>query len=329
MRREATACRTGRSGAVRLGLAAAALSLALTLAGCGLGAGEQAGAVHLRVTDGFGAKVLAEPAAPKQAGSDTVMRLLQRNAKVQTRYGGGFVQSIDGLAGQADAGKQIDWFFYVNGILAGRGAAAWRVREGERIWWDRHRWELAQIGAVVGDYPQPMKDGHDGKFAGAQLDCRAAPEICDDARERLEDAGVRVTVGEVAKAGGRTRVVVGAWQRIGGAAREISQLSGGPAVSGVFAKIASSGTPTGLDDAGRPLATAAIRETNPGLVAALKPTDATPLWILTGRDEAAVASAVAALDPDALAGAPAVLVEDGRARALPLRRGDEGRAIGR
>lgn len=319
--------RTGRSRATVAGAAALALT-SLLLAGCGLGAGEQADAVHLRVTDGFGATVLAEPDSPKQAGSDTVMRLLQRNAKVQTRYGGGFVQSIDGRSGQADAGKQIDWFFYVNGLLAGRGAASWRVREGERIWWDRHRWELSQTSAVVGDYPQPMKSGHDGRYAGAQLDCRTAQSVCDDARERLEDAGVRVTVGEAAKGADRTRIVVGPWARIRGAAREVERLAGGPAVSGVYARLAADGTPSGLDDAGRPVARAAVGTTNAGLVAALKPDDATPLWILTGRDDAAVAGAVAALDAAVLAGTPAVLITDGRARALPLRRSDEGRAVG-
>lgn len=325
MPREATARRARRGTRVRVGLVAALLSVAA--GGCGLGAGEQADAVHLRVTDGFGAKVLAEPATPKQAGSDTAMRLLQRNAKVETRYGGGFVQEINGLTGEADAGRQIDWFYYVNGLLAGRGAASWRVREGERIWWDRHRWDVSQISAVVGDYPQPMKDGHDGKYAGAQLDCRAASDTCEDARKRLEDAGVRVTVGDAAQAGGRTRVVVGAWARIRAAAREVSQLSGGPALSGVFAKLAADGTPSGLDDAGRPVARAAVGSTNAGLVAALKPAEATPLWILTGRDEAAVRAAVAALDARALAGTPAALVQDGRVRALPLRRGDDGRAV--
>ena len=40
-----------------------------------------------------------ELAAPAVGGGETVMRLLQRNAKVATRFGGGFVQSIDGLAG--------------------------------------------------------------------------------------------------------------------------------------------------------------------------------------------------------------------------------------
>ena len=306
-------------------LAAAATCAAL--AGCGLGAGDEVGGVHLRVTDDFGAKVLTEPKTPTQAGADTVMRLLQRNAKVETRYGGGFVQSIDGLAGKAAAGQQVDWFFYVNGVLAGRGAASWRVAKGERIWWDRHRWDLAQISAVVGDYPQPMKDGHDGKWAGAQLDCRAATSICDTAREHLEDAGVKVTSGPASAAGGRTRVIVGTWPRIKDAAKEVAQLAGGPAVSGVFAKVGDDGTVAPLDEAGRPVASAAVGTRDDALVAALQTGDASPVWVVTGRDERAAASAARALDPDALAGRAAVIVRDDSALALPLRSGDVGRKV--
>lgn len=300
---------------------------AIALAGCGLGAGEEASGVHLRVTDDFGAKVLADPATPKQAGSDTVMRLLQRNAKVETRYGGGFVQAIDGLSGQADAGKQIDWFYYVNGLLAGRGAASWRVREGERIWWDRHRWELGAISAVVGDYPQPMKDGHDGKYVGAQLDCRAAGEICDEARERLEEAGVEVESRPASYASSRTRVIIGPWEKVRQAAPEVQRLAGGPAVSGVYAKVGADGTPAAVDPAGRPTASAGVQDD--GLVAAMKPEDATPLWVLTGRDDAAVAAAVRALDPEVLAGTAAVLVRGGAALPLPLRPGAPARNLPR
>lgn len=321
-----TSLRSSRRAALALGIGAAA---SFAAAGCGLGAGEQADAVHLRVTDDFGAKVLAEPAEPKQAGADTVMRLLQRNAKVETRYGGGFVQSINGLSGQADAGEQIDWFFYVNGLLAGRGAASWRVREGERIWWDRHRWDLSQISAVVGDYPQPMKNGHDGKYAGAQLDCRSAEEICDDVRKRLEDDGVRVTLGKAADAAGRTRFVVGPWTAIQSAAPELSRLAGGPAVSGVFAKISENGTPSGLDRAGRPVARAAVGVRAGALIAAIKPEDAEPLWVLTGADDAAIQGAAPAVNADALAGSAAVLIHSGRGFALPLRPGDEGRSFPR
>jgi len=48
------------------------------------------------------------------------MSLLERNAKVSTRYGGGFVQSIQGRAGSS---SKTDWFYYVNGVQAPMGAA--------------------------------------------------------------------------------------------------------------------------------------------------------------------------------------------------------------
>ena len=49
--------------------------------------------------------------------------MLDREAEITTRYGGGFVQSIDGLEGALDAGRSLDWFFFVNGIESSTGAA--------------------------------------------------------------------------------------------------------------------------------------------------------------------------------------------------------------
>jgi hypothetical protein len=92
--------------------------LVLAAAGCGVGAGATPSEVTLTVTDGFGAKTLLDRPGPEVRGSDTVMRLLQRNAKVTTRYGGGFVQSIDGVDGGTAGGRPTDWFYFVNGILA-------------------------------------------------------------------------------------------------------------------------------------------------------------------------------------------------------------------
>ena len=50
------------------------------------------------------------------------MRFLVRGRKVDTRYGGRFVQAIDGLSGAGDSGRS-DWFFFVNGIWSEEGAA--------------------------------------------------------------------------------------------------------------------------------------------------------------------------------------------------------------
>ena len=71
------------------------------------------------------------------------MRFLQRSFSVQTRYGGGFVQSINGLAGDYGNGHRLDWFYYVNGIEASKGAAAFHLHGGDRVWWDRHDWSAA------------------------------------------------------------------------------------------------------------------------------------------------------------------------------------------
>lgn len=304
-------------------LAIAAAALLATTAGCGVGAGEQADGVHLRVSDDFGARIIAEPGSPKQSGADTVMRLLQRNAKVETRYGGGFVQAINGLRGQADAGKQIDWFYFVNGVQAGRGAADWRVRPGDRVWWDRHRWDLDSVSAVVGDYPEPMLSGHDGQWVGALLDCRADSGTCDAAREQLGDAKIRVTDGAALATDSRqTRVLVGPWADIQRAAPEATQLAGGPGVSGVFAKVGARGVAT-VDARGR----AAKPSADAGLVAALRTADHSPLWIVTGATDAAVAAAVRALGEGTLSGLCAAVVRDERAYALPTRTGDPGREV--
>ena len=87
------------------------------------------------------------------------MRVLDRNAEIETRYGGGFVQSIDGLAAVEEAGAgPSDWFFYVNGVESEIGAADYPLHGGERIWWDYRDWGAAmRVPAVVGSWPEPFR----------------------------------------------------------------------------------------------------------------------------------------------------------------------------
>jgi hypothetical protein len=139
-------------------------ALAALTAGCGAGAGEKPAGTRLTVTQEFGARAAKRLDAPKVSGSETVMRLLQRNAKVTTRFGGGFVQSIDGVAGGRSGGRPVDWFYYVNGVEASEGAAAKRLNPGDRVWWDRHDWGAAQrVPAVVGSFPEPFLHGIGGR----------------------------------------------------------------------------------------------------------------------------------------------------------------------
>ena len=149
--------------------------LAVAVAGCGFGEGATRGDVTLTVTRDFGGQALHEGVEEETATEgDTVMRLLQDRYEVDTRYGGGFVQEIDGIGGGRADGRRVDWFYYVNGIEAPVGAAERRVTAGERVWWDHHNWEAAQrVPAVVGSFPEPFVTGLEGKRFPVRLVCAA------------------------------------------------------------------------------------------------------------------------------------------------------------
>ena len=160
--------------------AALAVALAALLAGCGLGSGKGAEGVSVVVTRDFGVRSVGSARVAKTPGSETVMRFLQRKFTVRTRYGGGFVQAIDGLSGGSEGGRPVDWFYYVNGIEADQGAAATKLHAGDRVWWDRHDWGAARgVPAVVGSFPEPFRSGAEGKRLPTQIACT------DDAGRRL------------------------------------------------------------------------------------------------------------------------------------------------
>lgn len=132
--------------------ALAVLGLALLLAGCG-GSGRASGTATLWVTRDRGAHVLFSGSVP--AGSDGI-RTVERKLKVTTRYGGRYLQSVDGIAGSL-AGQR-DWFYFVNGVEGERSAAEVTVHPGDVLWWDFRRWDGAtmHVPVVVGAYPRPF-----------------------------------------------------------------------------------------------------------------------------------------------------------------------------
>ena len=133
---------------------AAFFLLALAAASCG---GEpHHGTATLWVTRDRGAHVLYTGTVP--AGL-TAMQALTRARKVTTRYGGRFVQSIDGVHGSL--ARQRDWFFFVDGIEGDRSAAEVRLRPGDIEWWDFRAWSgrSMSVPVVVGSYPQPFVRG--------------------------------------------------------------------------------------------------------------------------------------------------------------------------
>ena len=272
------------------------------------------------MTRDFGREPIGEPVTGGAAESDTVMRLLQRDFSVETRYGGGFVQSIDGLSGGRQGGRSVDWFYYVNGIESSVGASSRRVADGDRIWWDHHIWEQAmRVPAVVGSFPEPFVSGVGGKRFPVKLICLGGAErSCDEVSTRLTDAGVEaVSRSALQQSTGEAvlRVLVGRWSAVRGdpVAR---QLEGGPRESGVFARPSPRGDGFELlDAAGR-----VVRNLGAGggLVAATSAEGQAPTWIVTGTDDAGVASAATAIQEQWLEDHFAIAVESGRGVPLPV-----------
>jgi hypothetical protein len=145
--------------------AVSALVLLVLLAGCGGSAGGEEGTAHLWVTRDRGAELLVD--ADVDAGQ-TLMRALASAADVETRYGGRFIQSINGLAGSLEA--QRDWFWFVNGYEGDRSAASYRLRNGDVAWVDYRAWEReGEARVVVGAFPEPFLHGWEGKTRPAAV----------------------------------------------------------------------------------------------------------------------------------------------------------------
>jgi Domain of unknown function (DUF4430) len=137
---------------------AALLLSALALAGCG---GEQrgnTGTARLWITRDRGATLLVSATVP---AGETLMRALRSRAKVETRYGGRFVQAINGLSGSLSS--RHDWFWFVNGLAGDTGAAEYRLHAGDVAWWDYRDWTNdPNLAVVVGAFPEPFLHGFGG-----------------------------------------------------------------------------------------------------------------------------------------------------------------------
>jgi hypothetical protein len=293
-----------------LSTAVAAALCALAAAGCGVGEGDKAGDVHLTVTRDYGSEELLR-AEESISESDTVLRVLDRGADLETRYGGGFVQSIDGLAGGESGGRRSDWFFYVNGIESSVGAAEFELSDGDRVWWDHRDWTSAmRVPAVVGSWPEPFVHGFRGERYETEMRC-SAQSFCNAAGSRLLAEGiVHVSVAPVGPNGGEgaIRVLVGPWNWIRHDA-EAKLLAQGPDRSGVFATFTAPGPVvlTLLNERGEP---AGSIGRGGGLVAAIRPDDDPPTWLVTGTAAAGVESAADAIG-EALRDRYAVATEPG------------------
>ncbi len=247
------------------------------------------------------------------------MSLLTRNANVSTRFGGGFVQSIDGLAGGQQGGAPVDWFYYVNGIEAPAGAASTNVHPGDRIWWDRHDWsQTDDVRAVVGSFPEPFLNGIDGKRLPVRVECAAVSgAACRTVVARLRAAGVRegvAAIGSGAAEPQTLRVAVAPWSQVSGNPG-VQQIEHGPSASGVYARFSADGkTLALLDQSGK---RTSELTSGAGLIAATRDGKDAPVWLVTGTDATGMTRAASAFSTGTLQNRFAVAVSPSGTLALP------------
>lgn len=297
---------------------AAAVSVALLIGGCGFGPGAGSKNASVSVTRDFGSVAIGSYYQRRVPGSETVMALLQRHFEIDARYGGGFVQSIDGHSGD---GPHQDWFYFVNGMLASNGAAATAVHGGDHVWWDLHDWSATDtVPAVVGSYPEPFVNGIGGRMLPTVLECAPdAQHACDTVADSLRRAGVKP--GDQLLGGGSgsdsLAVLVGTWRDLHGVIAT-QLIDGGPANSGVYAQFVGAGGEAIELDNPRGRAVQTLRG-SAGLVAATdQPSMNAPAWLVTGTDLAGVEAAAAAMTPSTLRDHFAVAISAGHVIPLPV-----------
>ncbi|MDK2856051.1 MAG: hypothetical protein PWQ41_847 [Bacillota bacterium] len=252
-----------------------------------------AGTAALWITRDFGARVLKSVNA-KPADGEKMLAFLGRQAQLETAYGGGFVTKIDGLGGGRPG---EDWFYWVNGILAGVGAGEFPARPGDVIWWDFHSWNrTAFLPAVVGAYPEPFVRGYTGKAPAARI--VYSPQAAKEARavaEALSAAGAPAP--ELVPYGNASLVkraaptlLVATWPEVGGD-KDLAGLLKNWRRTGLYFRfdggelcaLRADGSEGGRYGPGAGV----IAATGSG------PGDADPLWLVLGTDAAGLNRAVA------------------------------------
>ncbi|MBE9513787.1 MAG: DUF4430 domain-containing protein [Chloroflexi bacterium] len=121
--------------------------------------------VRVVVTQDFGRELMQDEVM-KIEDDACAMDALRQVAEIETAYGGGFVNAIDGVRSQYTGGgaAKKDWFIYANGILANVGALDYALHSGDVERWDFHDWSFLHfIPAIIGHFPEPFVHGYEGE----------------------------------------------------------------------------------------------------------------------------------------------------------------------
>jgi hypothetical protein len=306
------------------------LLLAIILAGCPTpSASTDNGGqskVTVVVTQDFGQELILAKEIEIEDGTDA-MTALQSVAEVKTKYGGGFVQSIEGLSSEYEGGsKKRDWLYYINGISLSLGARDYALRDGDIEHWDFRDWSYQpMVPAIIGAFPQPFLSGikggtkptavvYDAPFAeeaaalAAKMEGRGVAEVTLNGAEALSDGAKE-----------QSNLIILA-RADNGLILELNQLhkklgffayfEGGKIIA-----LDGTGEPAGEYGAGWGLVQATQNPWSPGGTGSGE----SVVFIVTGADESGVSSAAQALinNSDGLRYAYAALVNNNDIIKIP------------
>jgi hypothetical protein len=149
--------------------------------------------VELVITRDFGKELIFGDSI-KIDGDATAMTILQDGVEVETKYGGGFVNAINGISSgfEGNNGQKLDWFYYMNGMSCNMGATDYTVNPGDIEHWDFRDWSYYQMTpAIIGDFPQPFVNGFNGKvYPTTIIYQQLYLNEADSLMEYLQQAGV-------------------------------------------------------------------------------------------------------------------------------------------
>jgi hypothetical protein len=259
--------------------------------------------VTVIVTKDFGKELILEREIAIEPGTNA-MEALQMVAGIETKYGGGFVSSINGTSseyGGASSSKN-DWFFYINGISSNVGPNDYILREGDIEHWDFRDWSYQQfVPAVIGDYPQPFLSGFKGNAVPTVVVYDAPfSEVAASLAENLKAAGVTqistITADQLSEETKEQSNLIIIANPQNGLISELNSLHkrlGFYAYmeDGKIISLDATGNPSGEYGAGCGLIQATQNPWNPDGIGACE----NVVWMITGSDASGVESAAMSL----------------------------------
>ncbi|MCT4604659.1 MAG: DUF4430 domain-containing protein [Marinisporobacter sp.] len=148
------------------------LAMMCTFIGCGQEASAKNEKVEVIVSRDFGNDTLSKKDVDFSKDI-SVMEVMEKDFDIETAYGGGFINGINGLKSEFTGlknKKKVDWFYYVNGILSEVGPEDYYLEPKDLVIWDYHNWDNNIYGSsMIGAYPINFVNGHDGNIYKTEI----------------------------------------------------------------------------------------------------------------------------------------------------------------